>query len=98
MLFRSFTNFKSTMLRTAMSKFNQLGVRKMASVSESMLNQLRATNGKPITCKAAVAWKPKTPLDVTDIQVRYCIRSLKKENRQNCSFKSINFPNYSKCK
>ena len=81
MLFRSFTNFKSTMLRTAMSKFNQLGVRKMASVSESMLNQLRATNGKPITCKAAVAWKPKTPLDVTDIQVRYSFRNLKKEKK-----------------
>ena len=53
----------------------------MASVSESMLNQLRATNGKPITCKAAVAWKPKTPLDVTDIQVRYSFRNLKKEKK-----------------
>ena len=28
-----------------------------------------ATNGKVITCKAAVAWEPKKPLDVTDIQV-----------------------------
>ena len=43
----------------------------MASISEAMLNQLKATHGKPITCKAAVAWEPKTPLDVTDIQV-YC--------------------------
>merc|ERR1712223_1989268 len=41
----------------------------MASISEAMLNQLKATHGKPITCKAAVAWEPKTPLDVTDIQV-----------------------------
>ena len=41
----------------------------MSSIPEAMLNQLKATNGKPITCKAAVAWKPNTPLDVTDIQV-----------------------------
>lgn len=30
---------------------------------------MKKTNGKVITCKAAVAWAPKTPLDVTDIQV-----------------------------
>ena len=29
----------------------------------------KATNGKTITCKAAVAWEAKKPLDVTDIQV-----------------------------
>ena len=72
MLFRSISNLTSTaMLRTVMSKFKPLGVRPMASISEAMLNQLKATHGKPITCKAAVAWEPKTPLDVTDIQV-YC--------------------------
>ena len=72
MLFRSITNLKPTaMLRTVMSKFKPFGVRPMASISEAMLNQLKATHGKPITCKAAVAWEPKTPLDVTDIQV-YC--------------------------
>ena len=60
----------------------------MASVSESMLNQLRATNGKPITCKAAVAWKPKTPLDVTDIQVRYKVPVLYCLMKK---FKSLNF-------
>ena len=70
MLFRSITNLTSTvMLRTVMSKFKPFGVRPMASISEAMLNQLKATHGKPITCKAAVAWEPKTPLDVTEIQV-----------------------------
>lgn len=28
-----------------------------------------ATAGKPITCKAAVAWAPKQPLDVIDVVV-----------------------------
>ena len=70
MLFRSITNLKPiAMLRTVMSKFKPFGVRPMASISEAMLNQLKATHGKPITCKAAVAWEPKTPLDVTEIQV-----------------------------
>ena len=46
----------------------------MASVvPASVLNQLKATNGKSITCKAAVAWEPKTPLDITDIQVGYLV-------------------------
>ena len=31
--------------------------------------QLQATQGQTITCKAAVAWEAKKPLDVTDIQV-----------------------------
>jgi hypothetical protein len=38
-------------------------------VPAALMNQLKATNGKSITCKAAVAWEPKKPLDVTDIQV-----------------------------
>jgi len=42
---------------------------KMATENTQMMNQLKATNGKTITCKAAVAWGPKEPLDITDIQV-----------------------------
>ena len=34
-----------------------------------MMDALKATNGQTITCKAAVAWEAKKPLDVTDIQV-----------------------------
>jgi len=37
--------------------------------SSSFIDSLKATNGQTITCKAAVAWAPKTKLDVTDIQV-----------------------------
>jgi len=37
--------------------------------SSSFIDALKATNGQTITCKAAVAWEPKTKLDVTDIQV-----------------------------
>ena len=37
--------------------------------SSSFVDSLRATHGQTITCKAAVAWAPKTKLDVTDIQV-----------------------------
>jgi hypothetical protein len=49
-------------------------VRTMASVVPSaLLNQLQATNGKTITCKAAVAWKAKQPLDITDIQVNWIL-------------------------
>jgi len=43
-------------------------------VPESLLQQFKATEGKSITCKAAVAWEAKKPLDVTDIQVRLEIR------------------------
>ena len=39
-------------------------------IPQELLNQLKATNGQVITCKAAVAWEPKKPLDITDIQVR----------------------------
>ena len=39
------------------------------NISQEILNQLKATNGQVITCKAAVAWEPKKPLDITDIQV-----------------------------
>ena len=38
-------------------------------MSSAVLETLAATNGKTITCKAAVAWEAKKPLDVTDIQV-----------------------------
>ena len=44
-------------------------------VPQALLNQLKATNGKAITCKAAVAWKPKEPLDVTDIKVIALLQS-----------------------
>lgn len=33
------------------------------------MDDLKKTNGQVITCKAAVAWEAKKPLDVTDIQV-----------------------------
>ena len=39
-------------------------------IPQELLNELKATNGQVITCKAAVAWEPKKPLDITDIQVR----------------------------
>ena len=38
-------------------------------MSAKFLDNLNATKGKTITCKAAVAWEAKKPLDVTDIQV-----------------------------
>jgi len=37
--------------------------------NSAVIESLRATNGQTITCKAAVAWEAKKPLDVTDIQV-----------------------------
>merc|ERR1711962_1266245 len=39
------------------------------SVPQSVLAEFAQTQGKVITCKAAVAWEAKKPLDVTDIQV-----------------------------
>ena len=39
------------------------------AIPQELLNELKATNGQVITCKAAVAWEPKKPLDITDIQV-----------------------------
>ena len=41
----------------------------MSCRSSGFLDNLTATNGKVITCKAAVAWEAKAPLDVTEIQV-----------------------------
>ena len=41
----------------------------MENVSQEVLDELKATNGKIITCKAAVAWEAKKPQDITDIQV-----------------------------
>ena len=38
-------------------------------MSTAFIESLRATNGQTITCKAAVAWEAKKPLDVTDIQI-----------------------------
>merc|ERR1712223_729800 len=38
-------------------------------VPAALMNQLKATNGQSITCKAAVAWEAKKPLDITDVQV-----------------------------
>jgi len=38
-------------------------------MSTAMAESFRATTGKVIDCKAAVAWQPKQPLDVTTIQV-----------------------------
>ena len=41
----------------------------MSCRSSGFLDNLTATHGKVITCKAAVAWEAKAPLDVTEIQV-----------------------------
>ena len=41
----------------------------MSCRTAGFLDNLTATNGKVITCKAAVAWEAKAPLDVTEIQV-----------------------------
>lgn len=35
----------------------------------TLLKQFEQTAGKVITCKAAVAWEAKKPLDITDVQV-----------------------------
>merc|ERR1719312_1182901 len=44
--------------------------RRMASmVPQSLLDEFKKTQGQVITCKAAVAWEAKKPLDVTDIQI-----------------------------
>ena len=37
--------------------------------SEELLNEFQKTQGKVITCKAAVAWEAKKPLDVADVQI-----------------------------
>ena len=49
-----------------LSSLSRSSVRKM---STAFVESLRATNGQTITCKAAVAWEAKKPLDVTDIQI-----------------------------
>lgn len=38
-------------------------------MDQGYLDELKKTNGQTITCKAAVAWEAKKPLDVTDVQV-----------------------------
>lgn len=40
-----------------------------ATTPQNVLDHLKSTNGRVITCKAAVAWEAKKPLDITDIQV-----------------------------
>ena len=49
-----------------LSSLTRTSVRKMSS---AVIESLKATNGQTITCKAAVAWEAKKPLDITDIQV-----------------------------
>merc|ERR1711892_1272379 len=39
------------------------------NMAATMLEEFKLTQGKTITCKAAVAWEAKKPLDVTDIQI-----------------------------
>jgi len=41
----------------------------MSSTNTLNIGALLATSGQTITCKAAVAWEAKKPLDITDIQV-----------------------------
>ena len=36
-------------------------------LTQEGFDELLGTNGKVITCKAAVAWEAKKPLDITDI-------------------------------
>jgi len=38
-------------------------------MSSELIASFKETRGQTITCKAAVAWEPKKPLDVTDIEV-----------------------------
>jgi len=49
-----------------LSQFSRYATRTMKT---AMMDALKATQGQTITCKAAVAWEAKKPLDVTDIQV-----------------------------
>ena len=49
-----------------LSSLTRSTVRKM---STAFIESLKATNGQTITCKAAVAWEAKKPLDITDIQI-----------------------------
>ena len=42
-----------------------------ATTPQNVLDHLKSTNGRVITCKAAVAWEAKKPLDITDIQVSF---------------------------
>merc|ERR1712123_77740 len=41
----------------------------LPNMAATMLEEFKLTQGKTITCKAAVAWEAKKPLDVTDIQI-----------------------------
>ena len=43
----------------------------MASIPQTLLDELKSPQGKVITCKAAVAWEAKKPLDITDVQVDF---------------------------
>jgi len=50
-----------------LSAFSRSLCRKVST--SALIDSLKVTAGQTITCKAAVAWEAKTPLDVTDIQV-----------------------------
>lgn len=41
----------------------------LSKLPDSVQTDLLSTQGKIITCKAAVAWEAKKPLEVTEIQV-----------------------------
>ena len=41
----------------------------MSSTRDNLVAQFKKTAGKPIKCKAAVAWKAKAPFDITEIEV-----------------------------
>merc|ERR1712013_375486 len=43
--------------------------RLLHNMAATMIEEFKATEGKTITCKAAVAWEAKASLDVTDIQI-----------------------------
>ena len=60
------SNQSGTMIPTL---FRQYCVPATSPDFSSLLAEFKSTAGKPITCKAAVAWEAKKPLDITDIQV-----------------------------
>jgi hypothetical protein len=63
------------------SRFSTSAIVAMSSSPDFsvLLAEFKSTAGKTITCKAAVAWEAKKPLDVTDVQVKtFCIVELTK--------------------
>lgn len=49
------------------STSTQSEIFKKVQIHNDMLEEFKQTNGKTITCKAAVAWSIKAPFDVTDV-------------------------------